>query len=56
MTSLDIPLDDVAMDISNDHIIGLDCPATEPNPNFPSKPNLISCRSPETDPISFRSS
>ena len=34
MTSLDIPLEDAAMVVSNDHIFGLDYLATEPNPNF----------------------
>ena len=45
MTSLEIPLDYVSMVLSNDHIFGLDYPATEPSPNFPSKPDLTIGRS-----------
>ena len=40
MSSLGIPLDDVAMVLSNDHTFGMDYPTTEPNPNFPSEPDL----------------
>lgn len=58
MNGLDTPLDDVAMVLSNDQIFGLDCPTIEPNPNFPSKYELIDGRSSEpvssiVDPISL---
>ena len=36
------------MVLSNDHIIGLDYPAIEPNPNSPSEPNLTIGRSSES--------
>lgn len=45
MNSLEIPFDDVAMALSNDHIFGLDYPATEPDPNFPFAPDLTIDRS-----------
>ena len=45
MTSLVIPLDNVAMVLSNDHIVGLDYPATEPSPNFPFEFDLTIGRS-----------
>lgn len=44
-TSLGITSDDVSMVLSNDHIVGLDYPATEPVPNFPSEPDLTIRRS-----------
>ena len=45
MINLDIPLDDVSMVLSNDHIFDLDCPATKPSPNFPSESDLTISRS-----------
>ena len=45
MSSLEIPLDDVAMVLSSDHIIGLDYLATKPKPNFPSEPDITISRS-----------
>ena len=39
MNSFEIPLDDVSMVLSNNHIFGLDFPATKPNPNFPFEPD-----------------
>ena len=45
MTSLGIPSGDVAMVLSNDHIVELDYPATKPRPSFPSEPDLTISRS-----------
>lgn len=45
MTSLEIPSDDVAMVISNDHIVGLDYPTIGPSPSFPFEPNITIDRS-----------
>ena len=47
MTSLDIPSDDDAMVLYNDHIFGLDCPATKPSTNFPSESDLTVGKSPD---------
>ena len=41
MISDGIPLNNIAIVLSNDHIFDLDCPAIEPNPNFPSLFDLI---------------
>jgi hypothetical protein len=45
MTSLNIPLDDVAMLLSNDHIIVMDYPVTKSSPNFPFEFDLTIGRS-----------
>jgi hypothetical protein len=45
MISLGIPLDDVSMVLSNDHIVGLEYPATKTIPNFLSQPDLTMGRS-----------
>lgn len=41
---LDIPLDDIAIVLSNDHIFELDYPTTEPSPDFPFELDLTICR------------
>ena len=45
MVSLEIPLDNVAIVLFNDHIFEQDCPTTEPNPNFPFEIDLTVSRS-----------
>ena len=45
MVSLDISSDDASIVLSHDHIFELDYPTTKSNPKFPSKSNLINCRS-----------